>query len=204
MAALPAYVSASSLLVAYWRPDYSGRAWCQVELLMAFAFMTTGRFVFRLDSGFANGYQAGVKRSEVVVPDPQAGHLTNPDDRAIIGQLSECAQRSCTFTYCRVLRNLGATSPCAGLYYNLLCCCQCCFLLPWASVRKVRPGRSRVHLLAPVAGATTSVGLSVKELSLRPPPKTAADSGATELLPTGRGHFDTEVDVGPLDGADAV
>ena len=42
MAALPAYVAASHIIAAAWTPEYETRAWCQVELMMAHAFATTG------------------------------------------------------------------------------------------------------------------------------------------------------------------
>ena len=43
MIALPAYVAACNLLAIYRYEGYDKRAWCQVEQLMGYAFMTDGR-----------------------------------------------------------------------------------------------------------------------------------------------------------------
>ena len=66
MAALPAFAAACAGIVAAWSPEYASRAWCQVELLMAHAFMTKGKFCLRgarrLRRRGAAGRQVGHER----------------------------------------------------------------------------------------------------------------------------------------------
>ena len=51
MVALPAYAATCSAFVVYETGDYKERAWCQVEQLMAYAFMGTGKIAFTLYPG---------------------------------------------------------------------------------------------------------------------------------------------------------
>jgi len=53
MAALPAFAAVCAGIVAAWSPEYASRAWCQVELLMAYAFMNAGDTVLVVPDGFA-------------------------------------------------------------------------------------------------------------------------------------------------------
>ena len=46
-----AFAAACAGIVAAWSPEYASRAWCQVELLMAHAFMTMGDKVFVVPDG---------------------------------------------------------------------------------------------------------------------------------------------------------
>jgi hypothetical protein len=42
IAALPAYVAASTDMLCFETPDYGDRAWCRLERAVAFAFMFSG------------------------------------------------------------------------------------------------------------------------------------------------------------------
>ena len=158
MAALPAFAAACAGIVAAWSPEYASRAWCQVELLMAHAFMTTGKMVFVVPDGFAGAAPQGGKwttEEEVVVADPAAGQLTNDNDRAVIRALTGVAERSTAFSCWRTFVKESTQSVCMGCVCNVCCCCQCCGLVALSSSRKVHPGQSTVTKVLPV-GATTA------------------------------------------------
>ena len=119
MAALPAYAAVSGGIVAAWDDVYAGRAWCQVELLMAYAFTASGKNVFVVPEGFKDGgtYPLLVKggplyRSpeKVTLADPAHGNLTNEGDRAVIQSLTDVASRSSMFTCWRTFVNESTTS----------------------------------------------------------------------------------------------
>jgi hypothetical protein len=61
MAALPAYVGASSFIVAYSSPDYDRRAWCQLELVMSYAFMGRGDILLSMGRGFRHDVDRPVR-----------------------------------------------------------------------------------------------------------------------------------------------
>ena len=156
MAALPAFAAACAGIVAAWSPEYASRAWCQVELLMAHAFMTKGDKVFVVPDGFAGAEPQGGKwitEEEVAVADPAAGQLTNDHDRAVIRSLTGVAERSMAFSCWRVFVKDATASVCDCCFYNVCLCCQCCGLLALGNSRKVHPGQSTVHKVLPV-GAT--------------------------------------------------
>ena len=118
MAALPAFAAACAGIVAAWSPEYASRAWCQVELLMAHAFMTMGDRVFVVPDGFAGAEPQGgewVTREEVVVADPAAGQLTNDHDRAVIRSLTGVAERSTAFSCWRTAKSTAIASVRASL-----------------------------------------------------------------------------------------
>eukprot|EP00964_Phaeocystis_antarctica_P069317 scaffold42098_cov59-Phaeocystis_antarctica.AAC.2 len=152
MAALPAFAAACAGIVAAWSPEYAGRAWCQVELLMAHAFMTTGNVVFVVPDGFA-GAEPLATGEKVVVADPAAGQLTNDHDRAVIRTLTGVAERSTAFSCWRMFVKQSTESLHMGCFWNVCCCCQCCGLCALDSTRNVHPGQSTVKKVLPV-GAT--------------------------------------------------
>ena len=156
MAALPAFAAACAGIVAAWSPEYASRAWCQVELLMAHAFMTTGKRVLVVPDGFAGAEPRGdtwTTREEVVVADPAAGQLTNDNDRAVIRTLTGVAERSTAFSCWRTFVKTSTESVFWGCLANVCCCCQWCGLCAWRDSRKVHPGKSTVEKVLPV-GAT--------------------------------------------------
>ena len=156
MAALPAFAAACAGIVAAWSPEYASRAWCQVELLMAHAFMTAGDKVYVVPDGFAGAEPQGGKwttREQVVVADPAAGQLTNDNDRAVIRTLTGVAERSTAFSCWRTFVKESTEAVCLGFVLNVCCCCQCCGLLALGNSRKVHPGQSTVEKMLPV-GAT--------------------------------------------------
>ncbi len=57
--------------------EYRKRAWCQVELLMAYAYMNTGAVVFGLTKGFKHKEQPASHVEDLVVTDPREGDITN-------------------------------------------------------------------------------------------------------------------------------
>ena len=156
MAALPAFAAVCAGIVAAWSPEYASRAWCQVELLMAHAFMTRGDKVFVVPDGFAGAEPQGGKwitEEEVAVADPAAGQLTNDHDRAVIRSLTGVAERSTAFSCWRVFVKESTESVFICCLWNVCCCCQWCGLYPLATSRKVHPGQSTVQKVLPV-GAT--------------------------------------------------
>ena len=162
MAALPAFAAACAGIVAAWSPEYASRAWCQVELLMAHAFMTTGDLVFVVPDGFAGAEPQGdllfrkwTTKEEVVVADPAAGQLTNDNDRAVIRALTGVAERSTAFSCWRVFIKYSTESVSMGCVRNVCCCCQWCGYCALVKSRKVHPGQSTVTKVLPV-GATTA------------------------------------------------
>ena len=156
MAALPAFAAACAGIVAAWSPEYASRAWCQVELLVAHAFMTTGSKVFVVPDGFAGAEPQGGKWTTTekgVVADPAAGQLTNDHDRAVIRALTGVAERSTAFSCWRIFVKNSTESKVVGFFMNVCCCCQCCGLAALDDSRKVHPGQSTVEKVLPV-GAT--------------------------------------------------
>ena len=106
MAALPAFAAACAGIVAAWSPEYASRAWCQVELLMAHAFMATGHLM--PDAEPQGGEWA--TSEAVVVADPAAGQLTNDHDRAVIRSLTGVAERSTAFSCWRIFVKQSPTA----------------------------------------------------------------------------------------------
>ncbi len=156
MAALPAFAAACAGIVAAWSPEYASRAWCQVELLMAHAFMTRGDQVLVVPDGFAGAEPQGdewVTEERVVVADPAAGQLTNDHDRAVIRSLTGVAERSTAFSCWRIFAKQSTDSVYMCCLCNVCCCCQCCGLAALVGSRKVHPGQSTVKKVLPV-GAT--------------------------------------------------
>mmetsp|Transcript_33872 Transcript_33872/g.79009 ORF Transcript_33872/g.79009 Transcript_33872/m.79009 type:complete len:220 (-) Transcript_33872:141-800(-) len=127
--ALPAYVSACSGILAYDTAEYRERAWCRVELLMAYAFCATGDVVFTLESGFVDAERGirKMKREDMVLLDPTDGRLTNEGERDIITQLKACAEGSSAFSCWRVFVNNMTTSCLFFVGMGCCCCCMWCW-----------------------------------------------------------------------------
>ena len=158
MAALPAYAAACAGIVAAWNDVYKDRAWCQVELLVAYAFMTTGSKVWVVPPAFDNGatWPMRVEVEKVVVADPAKGLLTNTGDRPVIESLTNVASRSTAFTCLNNFVNTSTRNVANGLCLNVCCCCQCFGLLAAADARNVRPGESKVTKLTPKGVASAA------------------------------------------------
>ena len=142
MAALPAYAATCAGIVAAWNDVYKDRAWCQVELLMAYAFMTTGNKVWVVPPAFKNGatWPIRVEVERVVVADPAKGLLTNTGDRPVIESLTNVASGSTAFTCLNNFINNSTRNVGNGIFLNVCCCCQCFGLLAAMDARDVRPG----------------------------------------------------------------
>lgn len=151
MAALPAYVSACAEVVIFQSHDYDDRAWCQVELMMAFAFMTVGDKIFQIPPGFEHRRQRHVTFRRYALPDPLAGNLTNEGDRRVISELRDCASSSRAFTLRRACEGLFCTGAARAALWAV-CCCGWLGLAAWLNARTVRVGRSVVYRLTPASG----------------------------------------------------
>ena len=57
MAALPAAVAVCAVVATYWTEAYESRAWCQTEMLMGYAFVSTGDKLWIVPRGFEHGEQ---------------------------------------------------------------------------------------------------------------------------------------------------
>ena len=167
MAALPAFAAACAGIVAAWSPEYASCAWCRVELLMAYAFMTKGDKVFVVPDGFAGAEPQGGKwitKDTVAVADPAAGQLTNDHDRAVIRSLTGVAERSTAFSCWRVFVKESTENVLGCCVLNVCCCCQCFGLLAAADARNVRPGESKVTKLTPKG--VVSAAYAASEMSV--------------------------------------
>ena len=166
MAALPAYAAACAGIAAAWNDVYKDRAWCQVELLVAYAFMTTGSKVWVVPPAFDNGatWPMRVEVEKVVVADPAKGLLTNTGDRPVIESLTNVASRSTAFTCLNNFVNTSTRNVANGLCLNVCCCCQCFGLLAAADARNVRPGESKVTKLTPKG--VVSAAYAASEMSV--------------------------------------
>ena len=88
MAALPAYVAVCHAIVAATSKEYFERAWCHVELMMAYSFMSIGRTLFLLEEGFVEDITFNtVEAIAQVVLDPLQCAMTNENDRSVITRL---------------------------------------------------------------------------------------------------------------------
>ena len=152
MAALPAYAAACAGIVAAWGAEYKDRAWCQVELLVANAYMRTGDKVWDVPPRFAEGATRPIQVAleMVVVADPANGRLTNEGDRAVIESLTDVAKRSKAFTCWRNFVNTSTSNVGNSICLNVVCCCQCFGLLALADARTLRPGVSTVTKVTPL------------------------------------------------------
>eukprot|EP00964_Phaeocystis_antarctica_P087723 scaffold55730_cov66-Phaeocystis_antarctica.AAC.2 len=163
LAALPAFAASCAGIVAAMSPGYESRAWCQVELLLAYAFMTTGDKVFVLPDGFAGASpQDGqwITHEDpldwLVLADPAEGSLTNDNDRVVIWSLTGVAERSKAFSFWRVFVKNSTESLGAFFAANVLCCCQGCGTFAARKTRKVRLGQAAIWKVLPVGAVVVA------------------------------------------------
>ena len=151
MAALPAYVAVCAIVAAYWTKGYASRAWCQAEILMGHAFVTTGDKLFIVKRGFEHTESKGYRKKKLPMPNPSnraTAQLTNEADRPVVAALTETARRSQAFTCeracarnCEIECSPGSIGTWLGI--NVCLCGQCCGFLPCARTRNVQPGKKR-------------------------------------------------------------
>jgi len=162
MKALPAYVAISHYLASYWcTTDYKGeamqydnRAWCEVERMNAYSFMTTGNYVMIIPKDFKFQGQSKAHKKIVPVPDPAAtaakpGGITNPMDISVIEGLRNIASRSSAFTCIRNCIVVSTTSWSMCICGNICCLLQCFGFLPYRESRDTRPGKGTQIALTP-------------------------------------------------------
>ena len=153
MAALPAYVAASSALVSAWSETYVSRAWCRIELMMANSFMISGDKVFVIEDRFRDDGQNTVAIEKFRLPDPADGALTNPCDHIVIASLRSTALGSKTFSCGGLFKKHSTASLLMGCVFNILLCCQCCGLIPWYCQRNVEPVEAVMYKITPIIAA---------------------------------------------------
>ena len=149
MATLPAYVAVCAMFVAEMNAEYETRGWCQVEVMMAKAFMTTGDTVLVLEKGFRNKGQRKLTATYAGLRDPLDCNLTNPNDRAIIEKLRSVAASSTVFTCYRNCINMSSQSLFHCCCLNVCCCCGWFGCMYLANSRDVGPGQGRIKKLVP-------------------------------------------------------
>mgnify|MGYP002632138672 CR=1 FL=1 len=153
-ATLPAYIAVCSAIVASFSSTYASRAWCRVELLMAYALATTGDKVLELPVGFVDKEQSWtILQENIVVDDPADGMLTRPNDIAMIAELRGVAERSSTFSCWRACVKRSTESMFMCFVWNVCCCGQWCGFLALGDSRAVKPGAIEVKLLTPLDGS---------------------------------------------------
>ena len=108
MAALPAFAAACAGIVAADNKEYEQRAWCRVELLMAYAFMPSGDNVYVLEERFDMSPAANstadkhmrMRFKTMPLADPLSGKLSNEGDIPVIQSLTDVARRSAELFSC--------------------------------------------------------------------------------------------------------
>jgi len=115
--ALPLYVAASNDIMCYETADYDARAWCQVERIVAFTFMASGRVPWvvcdssALDAALRLAGPVGVRvtREPRLLVDPSGCKLSTESDREPVEGLKMVALRAKVATDERRLE-FGVTS----------------------------------------------------------------------------------------------
>ena len=97
IAALPAYVASCNDLVIFLTDDYTQRAWCRLELAVAYAFMCAGEVPWVITPGFVAELEPlqSLGTCPIALLDPRDGALTVSSDSTHICSLLEIAQ-NCT------------------------------------------------------------------------------------------------------------
>ena len=152
MAALPAYAGVCAGLVAAWSEEYANRSWCQVELLMSYAFANSGRFVYVLPQGFTTGKKPTrhVFVDKMTLADPAQGAITVESDRAVVESLTRTAKRSTSYSCWRTCtKSCSIQDPITCFILNVGCCCQFCGYGALMTSRSVAPGKSVVKKVVP-------------------------------------------------------
>lgn len=154
MAALPAYVAISTAIAAYWNDEYKNRAWCQVELMMAYMFNNTGNYVFKVPERFV--YRANntdvidLFEYHAILLDPLEGDLTNPNDRTVIENLRRIALESTVFTCWNNFMKTASQGIAFFFLLNVVCFCQFCGLFPLVQKRTFQPGITQIRTITAV------------------------------------------------------
>ena len=96
IAALPAYVAACTDLVIFLTNDYTARAWCRLELAVAYSFMFAGEVPWVIQPGFAaqRGPLHALGARSIALLDPRDGAVTVVEDLEHICSLLEIARQS--------------------------------------------------------------------------------------------------------------
>eukprot|EP00457_Paulinella_chromatophora_P011849 gb/GEZN01012012.1/.p1 GENE.gb/GEZN01012012.1/~~gb/GEZN01012012.1/.p1 ORF type:complete len:195 (-),score=12.64 gb/GEZN01012012.1/:36-620(-) len=160
MATLPAFVATSTAVVASWTDEYASRAWCRVELLMAYSFIFSGKTILTVPENYVSNRPRGsgpLVRGELTVPDPLEGKLTNLTDMDVIKSLRGVAERSDVFSTGRMCWNNTTNNCFYCLVANVSCLCQCCGFLAWVDSRNVVPGQSRMKTVGPPMSGSPGV-----------------------------------------------
>jgi len=149
MAALPCYVATSHIVATAWTPEYETRAWCQVELMMAHAFATTGDRILVVPEKYIYKKGKRVKVENFYLINPIDGILTNPDDRKVIDQLQSVAQSSEVYTCRNNFIRQSTTSCFMSVCCNICICCQLCGYLPYCMKRNMKFGEAKIKKYSP-------------------------------------------------------
>ena len=69
-------------------------------MLMSYAFITTGKYLFVVPDGFDRGDTRSTEanKEKITVPNPAQGQLTNDMDRPVIESLTRAAESSQAFS----------------------------------------------------------------------------------------------------------
>ena len=98
IAALPAYVAACNDIVIFSTADYFERAWCRLELSIAYTFTFAGEVPWVINASLGDDDSVGseheIARSSMLLLDPAEGNLTVASDRVHIESLLAVAHRS--------------------------------------------------------------------------------------------------------------
>jgi hypothetical protein len=151
MATLPAYVAVSSIILAYLENDYVSRAWCMVELLMAYAYSAAGQQVYAINKGLVvTEYHQLTNRSlsfqEMVLPDPLEANVTKESDKLAIARLKEIAMNSKAYTCSRVCYQSFTSGICPCFCINVVCLLGCFGCCHYIASRDVKPGKAKIRV----------------------------------------------------------
>ena len=95
---LPLFVATCNDFLCYQTADYHERAWCRVEVAVAYAYMTAGRVPWVLCADFRPAEQRKPRCERRAVEDPRTGRLTVEADRPHVDMLMSCAEQSKAWT----------------------------------------------------------------------------------------------------------
>jgi len=151
MAALPANVAVSTMLIAAWNDVYERRGWCQVELMMANAFMASGNRILVLEDGFIDRGQPKLVLRFVKLRDPcnkDQCLLTKESDREIIKKLSLIASKSTVFS-CLGAAKMYLTQSLFWGFVHVVTGFGGLGFFYWLNSRNVNPGKGKIVKLTP-------------------------------------------------------
>ena len=147
-------------------------------MLMSYAFITSGKYLFVVPDGFDRGDTRSIQanREKLTVPNPAQGQLTNDMDRPVIESLTRAAESSQAFTCWRVFVKHSTESCFMCVLANVCCCCQWCGYIPWRTSRTVRPGHSKVDKVVPVDDAAAPTNAQMDRGTRRVAPEELLDA----------------------------